>query len=72
MSLNFSDFIYCAENTLSEHFCQMCIDKFEAMKIHKGLIGSGVYEPEFLKILLISIFQVYLTGNMKTVSLLSH
>tara|TARA_B100000003_G_scaffold152563_1_gene137860 strand:- start:230 stop:841 length:612 start_codon:yes stop_codon:yes gene_type:complete len=48
MSLNFSDFIYCAENTLSEHFCQMCIDKFEADENkYKGLIGSGVYEPEF-------------------------
>ena len=39
---------YIPTSPLSEHFCQMCIDKFDADENkYKGLIGSGVYEPEF-------------------------
>jgi len=47
MSFKYSNFIYSADNTLTEHFCKTCIEKFEAdeRKI-EGSIGHGYVNKE--------------------------
>ena len=47
MSFQYSEFIYCADNALSEHFCKTCIEKFEAdERKFEGHIGHGYIDKE--------------------------
>jgi hypothetical protein len=47
MSFQYSEFIYCADNALSEHFCKTCIEKFEAdERKFEGHIGHGYINKE--------------------------
>lgn len=47
MSFQYSKFIYCVDDALSEHFCRTCIEKFEIdERKYEGHIGSGYINKE--------------------------